>query len=299
MTSKVRGTALMEQDKILAEKDARLTHLSEQLQTSTSKVSELTLERDQLHKHLQDSTNKLQEQEKTLQTNENVISWLNKQLNRLAELHRKPPHGSTLSHASHTQSSIRNMGTIPPIPEEISPRAPDESPPTNEKVAAGKENHDGLDPKYLEPTKPASIGVHGLGLLRANACQPSTQDADAKKSKNNMQCSEKGRSVSVGGAERGHHRRPPGPGPRTQCMGWWLITCHETQSSESTGVIHNKAGKGGFLRNPLIKLGSYKALQHVYSQQSQASLHNATLDPLRVHSFYQSEFVLTPCLSSF
>lgn len=69
--SKIRGTALVEQDKVLAEKTSQVSQLSEQLQSTTSRLSQLTLERDQLQKQLHESTEKIQEQEKTLHTNEN------------------------------------------------------------------------------------------------------------------------------------------------------------------------------------------------------------------------------------
>uniref|UniRef100_A0A0N7ZCC4 Spindle assembly abnormal protein 6 N-terminal domain-containing protein n=1 Tax=Scylla olivacea TaxID=85551 RepID=A0A0N7ZCC4_SCYOL len=269
MASKVRGTALMEQEKILAEKDSRLSQMSEQLQATTSKLSELTLERDQLQKKLQDSTEKLQEQEKTLQTNENVISWLNKQLNEAettGAITRRAPlteayltshrpatsnmkslgsqlasgtqpslvlHSTPLSTApfpqamgaggsagsTHTTlSSIRHLGTIPPIPEEISPRASQDLLPGTEKTpAADKENSGGLDPKYLEPTKPASIGVRGL--LRANACKPSTVETDPK-APSNIPARRPGVSgVRRGGPTgdtRGRGRGSGSTGPNTQ-----------------------------------------------------------------------------------
>lgn len=80
--SKVRGTALMEQEKVMAEKDSRLSQMNEQVQALTSKLSELTVERDQLQKMLQDSTEKLQEQEKTLETNGNGEVYLYHRLHK-------------------------------------------------------------------------------------------------------------------------------------------------------------------------------------------------------------------------
>ncbi|XP_068220599.1 spindle assembly abnormal protein 6 homolog [Palaemon carinicauda] len=65
-----------------------------------------------------------------------------------------------------TLSSVRQIGNIPPIPEEISPRPSDISPPLKDLSPPDKENVGGLDPKYLEPAKSAAIHVHGL--LRAD-----------------------------------------------------------------------------------------------------------------------------------
>ncbi|XP_050693351.1 spindle assembly abnormal protein 6 homolog isoform X2 [Eriocheir sinensis] len=269
MTSKVRGTALMEQDKVLAEKTSQLSQLSEQLQSSTSKLSQLTLERDQLQKQLQESNEKIQEQEKILHTNENVISWLNKQLNEaevtggitkrapLTEAYftsQRPATGNVKSLGSYfpsgsqpglllhstplsttalsqppgtggsagmmhsTLSSIRHLGNIPPIPEEISPRASQDSPVGAVKATNDKEKSDGLDPMYLEPTKPAAIGVHGL--LRANAFKASAQDSDPKKARDNnpagiavVSGSRRGGSA---GEARGRGRGRGGRGPSTQ-----------------------------------------------------------------------------------
>ncbi|XP_045118725.1 spindle assembly abnormal protein 6 homolog [Portunus trituberculatus] len=270
MASKVRGTALMEQEKVLAEKDSRLSQMSEQLQAATAKLSELTVERDELQRRLQDSTEKLQEQEKTLQTNENVISWLNKQLNEMetagvvtkraplteAYLSSHRPttsnikslgsqlasgaqpsllfHSTPLSMtplaqvmgaggsagSTHTTlSSIRHLGTIPPIPEEISPRASQDLLLGTDKMpTTDKENSGSLDPKYLEPTKPASIGVRGL--LRASACKPSTVESDSKAPSNNVLPRRAGVSgVRRGGATgdiRGKGRGSGSTGPNTQ-----------------------------------------------------------------------------------
>lgn len=55
----------------MADKTSQLSQLGEQLQSTTSKLSQLTLEKDQLQKQLQEATDKIQEQEKTLHTNEN------------------------------------------------------------------------------------------------------------------------------------------------------------------------------------------------------------------------------------
>ncbi|KAG7156338.1 spindle assembly abnormal protein 6 homolog [Homarus americanus] len=222
ITSNVRGAALVQQDKVVAEKDSSVSQLSEQLQLMTNKVSQLTLEKEKFQQELQDATERLQGQEKTLQTNENVISWLNKQLNEiemtgalakraplteayltsqgsstLGSTHQGsrftsggPPgiiaHSTPLSNTltSHptgssgwsglahaTVSSIRNIGNIPSIPEEISPRCSHASP-------TDKENVDGLDSKYFEATNPAAVPVRGL--LRANYSNISSSESNSK-----------------------------------------------------------------------------------------------------------------------
>nr|XP_045615406.1 spindle assembly abnormal protein 6 homolog isoform X2 [Procambarus clarkii] len=115
MTSKVRGAALMEQDKVVAEKDSSVLQLNEQLQLMTTKVSQLTIDRESLQQQLHEAKEKLQEQEKTLQTNENVISWLNKQLNEVevtgAMAKRAPLSEAYLASQGPSTHAIRQQGS--------------------------------------------------------------------------------------------------------------------------------------------------------------------------------------------
>lgn len=55
----------------MAERDSRISQLSEQLQLVTNKLSQVTVDKENLQQQLHDTTEKLQEQEKTLHTNEN------------------------------------------------------------------------------------------------------------------------------------------------------------------------------------------------------------------------------------
>lgn len=229
MTSKVRGAALVEQDKVVTEKDSRISQLSEQLQLVTTKLSQITLDKENLQQQLQDTTEKLREQEMTLHTNENVISWLNKQLNEAemagAVAKRAPlteaylnsqklsthgltqqgsrlttgglpgmmAHSTPLSNtpgslptinggwsgsAQTSVGSIRNFGSIQPIPEEISPQSSLVS-PANKKSPTEKENVGGLNPKYLEAANPPVVPVRGL--LQANYRRASSPESDPKR----------------------------------------------------------------------------------------------------------------------
>ncbi|XP_053634142.2 spindle assembly abnormal protein 6 homolog isoform X3 [Cherax quadricarinatus] len=275
MTSKVRGAALVEQDKVVAEKDSSVLQLSEQLQLMTTKVSQLTMDNGNLQQQLQDAREKLQEQEKTLQTNENVISWLNKQLNEvevtgaiakrapLTEIYltsqgpsshgtRQPgsrfpsgspglvAHSTPLSNTlrslttvnsgwsgqTHTTvSSVRTLGNIPPIPEEISPRTTDKSPAEKDISPIDKENLEGLDPKYFEVTNPASVPVQGL--LRANYCNTSPPDSHPKELRKDKTL-EKRRGM-IEGRGRGNRGRSSGRGGKG------------LESQKKTGVSNSHA----------------------------------------------------------
>nr|XP_053634142.1 spindle assembly abnormal protein 6 homolog isoform X3 [Cherax quadricarinatus] len=275
MTSKVRGAALVEQDKVVAEKDSSVLQLSEQLQLMTTKVSQLTMDNGNLQQQLQDAREKLQEQEKTLQTNENVISWLNKQLNEvevtgaiakrapLTEIYltsqgpsshgtRQPgsrfpsgspglvAHSTPLSNTlrslttvnsgwsgqTHTTvSSVRTLGNIPPIPEEISPRTTDKSPAEKDISPIDKENLEGLDPKYFEVTNPASVPVQGL--LRANYCNTSPPDSHPKELRKDKTLEKRGGMIE--GRGRGNRGRSSGRGGKG------------LESQKKTGVSNSHA----------------------------------------------------------
>ncbi|XP_063593187.1 spindle assembly abnormal protein 6 homolog isoform X2 [Penaeus indicus] len=224
MTSNVRGAALMEQDKLVTEKDSKVAELSEQVQQMATKLSQLTLDNEKLLGENREAKEKLLEHEKTLETNEKVISWLNKQLNETeiagavikraplteayltsqshgvqgprfpssglpTELAHSTPLSNTLhslptlgssgrSGGGHSTNSLRTFGHIPPIPEEISPRTSHVSPTEKDISPVDKENVQGLDPKYFEPTGVSAVQVHGL--LRANYQRSSLRDTGSQ-----------------------------------------------------------------------------------------------------------------------
>lgn len=68
--SKVRGAALVEQDKLVTEKDSKVVELTEQVQQMATKLSQLTLDKERLQSEHREAKEKLLEHEKTLDTNE-------------------------------------------------------------------------------------------------------------------------------------------------------------------------------------------------------------------------------------
>lgn len=111
---------------------------------------------------------------KTLTTSEPSAHAVNYKTTNVSPLYHSTPLSNTLSscrtahNTGHTSTnSIRSnyhFATIPPIPEEISPRNSPGISPTE------KENNGGLDPKLLEPSDPSVIPIHGVGgLLRSSA----------------------------------------------------------------------------------------------------------------------------------
>ncbi|XP_072042685.1 spindle assembly abnormal protein 6 homolog [Amphiura filiformis] len=128
---------------------------------------------------------KLEESKQLLKTNENVINWLNKQVNE-AHFHRRPvgmfdgaPSGGpqvAYKHAtapSVTSSSsipvsrpwstsvMTYSSTIPPIPEEISPTP--RSTITRPAAVLSRSSEPALDMKYLQQ-KHQQVGFHQPGV---------------------------------------------------------------------------------------------------------------------------------------
>uniref|UniRef100_A0A3Q2DXM9 Spindle assembly abnormal protein 6 homolog n=1 Tax=Cyprinodon variegatus TaxID=28743 RepID=A0A3Q2DXM9_CYPVA len=85
---KVKNTVTVSQEKVLRETEAKLQSVDKDLQTAQREVCSKEEEIKQLKEQLEVTVQKLNESKEVLKTNENVINWLNKQLNE-AELTRK------------------------------------------------------------------------------------------------------------------------------------------------------------------------------------------------------------------
>lgn len=123
---------------------------------------------------------------KNLATSEPSTHSVNYKTTNASPLYHSTPLSNTLSscrtaHSTGQKSanSLRSnyhFATIPPIPEEISPRNSPGITPTD------KENNDGLDPKLLEPSDPSVIPIHGIGgLLRSSTLQSKGRSGNTSK----------------------------------------------------------------------------------------------------------------------
>ncbi|XP_063769781.1 spindle assembly abnormal protein 6 homolog isoform X2 [Pseudophryne corroboree] len=110
---KLKNAVTMQQEKVLGEKNQMLQ--KEQLELTNVKHT-LKLKEDEvlkLQEQLDNTTEKLEESKQLLKTNENVISWLNKQLNenKIANL-QGPQVLYEMPGSVKTISPISNLGTI-------------------------------------------------------------------------------------------------------------------------------------------------------------------------------------------
>ncbi|XP_025109609.1 spindle assembly abnormal protein 6 homolog [Pomacea canaliculata] len=78
---KLRTQIATEQERLLGEKDQELETLRQDLAITKEALKQKSDENKSLNDNLENTTQKLQECQKLLKTNENVIQWLNKQIN--------------------------------------------------------------------------------------------------------------------------------------------------------------------------------------------------------------------------
>ncbi|XP_071952935.1 spindle assembly abnormal protein 6 homolog isoform X2 [Antedon mediterranea] len=89
---KLKNTLTTQQEKVLGEKSQELVKSQEELKQIHLKITQLESENKILSESFENVKKKLEESRELLKTNENVINWLNKQVNE-AQLSRKLPGG--------------------------------------------------------------------------------------------------------------------------------------------------------------------------------------------------------------
>lgn len=85
---KLKNTVTIQQEKLLAEKEERLQKEQRELQETGQSLRMKEQEVCKLQEQLETTIQKLEESKQLLKTNENVITWLNKQLNEVQMLKR-------------------------------------------------------------------------------------------------------------------------------------------------------------------------------------------------------------------
>ncbi|XP_069128763.1 spindle assembly abnormal protein 6 homolog [Argopecten irradians] len=86
---KLRNQIATEQEKLLGEKDQELERLRQDLATTKDSLKQKTEENEKLSENLKGTMEKLEESRQLLKTNENVIQWLNKQINETQVNHQR------------------------------------------------------------------------------------------------------------------------------------------------------------------------------------------------------------------
>nr|XP_057929336.1 spindle assembly abnormal protein 6 homolog isoform X2 [Doryrhamphus excisus] len=168
--NKAQNMALAAQEKAVQETSAKLERAQEDIHKTQERLSDKDQQVEKLTQQLEASLKKLNDTKDLLQTNENVINWLNKQLNE-KELSKNLPQAlestsalSSTGFRTHFYPQAAKATASPVV-------APDLTPVPKHTGSAG------LDPKYFG--KQDSIPLYGLpaNLLLPREIPPSQSKA--------------------------------------------------------------------------------------------------------------------------
>lgn len=160
---KVKNTVTVSQEKVLQETSDKLQQVEKDLQSTQQQLSTKEEQVSKLKEQLETTVQKLNESREVLKTNENVISWLNKQLNE-KQMSRKPPESlenpsvlsSTGLRAHFYPQTVKPAGS-PMVAADVTPAEQRAPQPANRHTGDSA----GLDSKYFERRDDA-IPVYGL-----------------------------------------------------------------------------------------------------------------------------------------
>ncbi|KAF1386058.1 hypothetical protein PFLUV_G00114220 [Perca fluviatilis] len=165
---KVKNTVTVTQEKVLQETSEKLENVEKDLQSTRQQLSTKEEQASRLKEQLETTVQKLNESREVLKTNENVINWLNKQLNE-KQLSRKSQESVDSPSLLPTTTGLRaqfypQTGRLDGTPaEQRSAQLP----------ARHTGDSAGLDSKYFE-RRDDSIPIYGLSsnLLSKEFPQP-------------------------------------------------------------------------------------------------------------------------------
>ncbi|XP_070816385.1 spindle assembly abnormal protein 6 homolog isoform X4 [Chaetodon trifascialis] len=160
---KVKNTVTVSQEKVLKDTSDKLQHVEEDLQSTQQQLITKNEQVSKMKKQLEMTVQKLNESREVLKTNENVISWLNKQLNE-KQLSRKPPESlenrlvlSTTGLRAHFHPQTDKPVVCPLVAADVAPAEQRAVQPAN--IQTG--DCAGLHSKYFE-RRDDSIPIYGL-----------------------------------------------------------------------------------------------------------------------------------------
>ncbi|XP_029975685.1 spindle assembly abnormal protein 6 homolog [Salarias fasciatus] len=153
---KLKNTVTVSQEKRLQDTSQKLQRAEQQLHDLEQQLADRDLQVEKLKEQLDGTVQKLNESRDVLKTNENVISWLNKQLNE-KQLQKSylPADGPRLPLTAAPLQDHFLPPTGAPAAHHPAPAPP---PPP---AAIHSRDSGGLDPKYFE-RRDDSIPVYGL-----------------------------------------------------------------------------------------------------------------------------------------
>ncbi|XP_070765516.1 spindle assembly abnormal protein 6 homolog [Enoplosus armatus] len=161
---KVKNTVTVSQEKVLQDTSEKLQNVEKDLQDARQHLITKDEQVSKLKEQLEMTVQKLNESRDVLKTNENVISWLNKQLNE-KQLSRKPQSPESLENPSvlSTTTGLRAQFYPQTGKPAVSPVAVDITPAEQRAVQLANRQTDsaGLDSKYFE-RRDDGIPIYGL-----------------------------------------------------------------------------------------------------------------------------------------
>ncbi|KAM9832000.1 LOW QUALITY PROTEIN: spindle assembly abnormal protein 6 homolog [Neosynchiropus ocellatus] len=160
---KMKNTVTVSQEKVLQETTGKLQNVEKDLQSTQQQLTNRDEQVCKLTEQLDATVQKLNESKEVLKTNENVISWLNKQLNE--KLLTKKPEGSDNPASLPANAGLRAQfypQSLKPVGTPMTVLTPASAEPRTVQ-SVGKHIGDaaGLDSKYFE-RRDDSIPVYGL-----------------------------------------------------------------------------------------------------------------------------------------
>ncbi|XP_071059049.1 spindle assembly abnormal protein 6 homolog [Pseudochaenichthys georgianus] len=157
---KVKNTVTVSQEKVLQDTSEKLQSVEKGLQSTQQQLSSKEEQVSKLKEQLETTIQKLNESREVLKTNENVINWLNKQLNE-KQLSRKPQSPECMDTPSLLSTAPAPRAQFYP---QTGRAAADVTPAEQRSVQAAIRHtgdSDGLDSKYFEK-RDDSIPIYGL-----------------------------------------------------------------------------------------------------------------------------------------
>ncbi|XP_061592954.1 spindle assembly abnormal protein 6 homolog isoform X2 [Cololabis saira] len=164
---KVKNTVTVSQEKVLQETAEKLQRVEKELQSAQQQLLTKDEQVSKQKEQLETTVQKLNESREVLKTNENVINWLNKQLNE-TQLSRQTQLPEPLDHPGLTSAATglraqfvpRAGGGPSPSPGTPTLR-PDGSPDGLQPTTRRSGEAAGLDPKYFDK-RDDSIPIYNL-----------------------------------------------------------------------------------------------------------------------------------------
>ncbi|KAK9404029.1 spindle assembly abnormal protein 6 like [Crotalus adamanteus] len=174
---KLKNTVTVQQEKLLAEKEEKLQKEQKDLQELESSLREKEQEICKLQEQLEATVQKLEESKHLLKTNENVITWLNKQLNELQLTRKQEMLGTSTSSntvsrtgsSPHSMADNRITSLNSGLNYPISPLLAFQSFPeaaavknANQQISGTKQVHFNVQPSETNRCSETQPGISGL-----------------------------------------------------------------------------------------------------------------------------------------